>query len=247
MYLGRYIEHLDWMKKHDAALVGKGTIKSRIRHYPRWPLPHWLTDQVSRMPAGFAAIVESTLLGLDTIELIQKSQALSSQFASSQVCRVGQADISILIELSKEVNFLCDDLLLHRKLHRIEELLILGFSFHCRYIIKDMNARLAIPSTGLGVSMLLSSLSSIFLAREFELISPTHMGASSISKAVLWVGCLLTATTVKDDTAWNLGQRLLQLCDNDPAPALPRYIEMCRVEFIWPGSLLCQDEDTANI
>lgn len=154
------------MKTQDAALnVGKAAEVKR-KTYPHHPLPLWLINQVSVMPVGFAAIAQTTLLSLDTIDLIQTSCALNTLFASPS-STMNPDDVSGLKQLAKETNFRCNDLLLHRKLNRAEEILVLGLSSHCRYLAKNMTLRLGTPIVGLGISMLLSKLSCTFLAREY--------------------------------------------------------------------------------
>ena len=234
--LPRYIEYLDWMKaKRPALPVDKAADLGR-RTYPHHPIPIWLMDRISAMPVGFAAIAQTTFLSLDTMDLIQTSCALNASFAS-QSLNMNRDDIPRLKQLAKETNFRCNDLLLQRKLNRVEEILVLGLSSHCQYIAQDMALRFRTPKVGLGVSMLLFKLSCTFLAREPGLMTILHLNSPSISNTMVWAGSMLAATSPEAEPAWSLGQRLLRVCEDDLKLDEPRKSTMCREDFLWPETL----------
>ena len=232
------------MKKHEKALVADNALLPGRRAYPYHPFPPWLVGQINIMPRGFAAAAQTTLLSLDTIALIQSSCKINTMF-EAWLLRVDRDNALTLVELTKEAIFRCNDLLQQRKLNRVEELLVLGLSAYCQYIAKDTALRSSNRATGLGIAVLLTRISCTFLARSYGLETVLDLNSPSISNAIVWAGSILMATSPEENPGWALGQRLLRLCNNH-MPDWSKNTNMCRLNFVWPGSLLGRpDKDSA--
>lgn len=224
------------MKKRETALSMDDTTILGARLYPHHPLPSWLREQVATMPVGFAAIAQTTLLSLGTIDLIQRSCALKRSLAS-QPLSLDRNDIFELMELLKEINHRCNNLLLHRNLNRVEEILALSLLAHFQYSAKDLALRFSIPAIGLGMSTLLFRVSCTLLARDYELMAALDLESPSVGNAMAWAGSMLVATSPEDEPAWTLGHRVLRLCGDKRTPDWSKNPSMCRTSFVWPETL----------
>ena len=202
--------------------------------YPQFPF--WLVEGVIKMPDGFAAIVHLAIHGQDTVDFIRSSCKLNACF-SHHVSKINSNDTTELQELVKETNFRCTDIQLHRNLPTIEKLLVLGLASHCHYVARAMVLRFNASPLGLGISILLSKLSSTFLAREYELLTASDLKSPPIINAMMWAGSMLVATSSDDDPMHVLGKRLLRLCGDDHTPDGRRGPSRFEADFIWPETL----------
>ena len=193
-------------------------------------------DRQLVMPSGFSRIVPAMPLTPKLIHLIQKSNLLNGLFTYQPILLDHDAR-HMLIQLAKEVNFRCNDILLRRDVDHLEKVLVLGLSSHCHYIAKDMARRFSTPRMGLGISILLSRMACMSLARVYGLDTALHMEYPVVRNAMVWAGSILLATSSEGDPAWSLGQRLLRLCQVDHTINWTVDIKVCREGFLWPETL----------
>ncbi|KAL8789932.1 MAG: hypothetical protein Q9195_006593 [Heterodermia aff. obscurata] len=152
------------------------------------------------MPSGFSTIIQVAPLTPKLINLIQKSSVLNDLFASQAMPQDHDVRHK-LIQLAKEVNYHCSDILLCQNVDRFQNVLVLGLSCHCYYIAKEMTHRFSAPRMGLGISILLQKMACMSLARDYGLKSALHMGSPAVRDAIVWAGSMLLATSSEGDPA----------------------------------------------
>ena len=90
-----------------------------------------------------------------------------------------------LTQLAKELNFNCNDIRFCGEVDCLKKVLVLGLPCHYHYISSDVTQRFSIPRMGLGISILLSRMACVSLARVYGLHTELHLESPVVRNAIV--------------------------------------------------------------
>ena len=207
------------------------------------------------LPSGFDVLVQASTFDPLTTTLIQQLYTLHMSSSTVQPTSGHSSYSSTRLALAKETNYLSISLLLkHRTLPPVENILVLALTSYAHYIITHLPLDNTDPSAhnccrnfspvGLGISNLLSRISSMLLARDASLADILPLHRPEIRLTMIWASCMLIATSISSEELGRiLGMRILRLCrvagmddgeDQWDGEVIQR---LCREKFIWLSTL----------